>query len=438
MKTENKISKAELSLKLDKARWFILSNSPFYGQLVMSLQDVLGNPHGKTACTDGKRIFWDCEFLAGMTDEEVRFVLLHETKHCADGHLWRFPVGTVDHKTANQACDYAINLTLSESEIARSGKIVMPKGGLLDASYKGQAEEEIYRALSQKPKQDKGGNQQPQAGSGQGDSQDGQGDDVCGDFTKPADETDGDEGKAIQKASQSAANGNSSGNQPSQDGKDGGKSGKDSLRDEWQAKVIQAAQAAKASGQGDIPADMQRLLDKVAAYQIDWKQELADFVKNSQSGRNDWTKSSRRHAWQSVIYPRRRADDCGLIIGVRDTSGSISDEMAAQFSSLLGMACAENNSELILIDCDCRIHDENRIEPGGEIPLKVNGGGGGTSFLPPFIRADEIADNGEKVSGIIYLTDLQGTEPESVNFPTLWLCTENKTAKTGKTVKIEL
>ena len=381
--TKNIMTKNELTLKLDRARWWILQNSPFYGQLCMGLADCLGNPHGKTACTDGKRIHWDQDFLAGLPDAEVRFVVLHETLHCAHGHLWRFPAGAVDHKTANQACDHAINLLLRASDL----DCTMPSGGLADERFTGQAEEDIYGALQAKPAGQDGAGQ-PGSQAGQDDGQDGQ----------PSAPADG-------------------------------------LRDQWERRVIQAAQAAKA-GRGDLPGDLARQLEKLQAVQIDWRRETADFVKNAASSKNDWTRSPRRHAWQSVIYPRRKQNEIGWIIGVRDTSGSIDDKLAAEFSAILAGACAELNCGLILIDCDAAIQAEHRIEPGADVPLTA-AGGGGTDFAAPFERAAELIEQGEQIAGLVYLTDLDGSgQPDAENIPTLWVCTNSNVGKTGRTVKI--
>ena len=426
----------ELQMKLDRARWFVLQNSPFYGQLCMALTDKIGNPHGKTACTDGRRIFWDADFLEKMPDPEVRFVLLHETLHCAHGHLWRFPAGSMDHDTANQACDHAINLTLKASRL----ECAMPDGGLADNQFSGMAEEEIFLAL-QAEKQTAGGKPDPDGQPGQDGNQagqDGQGDadgqpdgqsagngagkpckasqdDPCGSFTAPADV--GQDEKAGS-------------------GQDDGAGKPDTLRDEWERRIIQAAQAAKATGQGDNPADLQRILDRLAVSPIDWRRETADFVKSAVSSRNDWTRSPRRHAWQSVIYPSRRQNDIGCIIGVRDTSGSIDDKLCAEFSAILAGACAELNCGLILIDCDAAIQAEIRIEPGADIPLTA-AGGGGTDFAAPFARAAELIESGEQIAGLVYLTDLYGSgQPDAENIPTLWLCTNDQTGRTGRTVKI--
>ena len=409
------MTKNELTLKLDRARWHVMQNSPFYGQLMMSLQDVIGNPHGTTACTDGKRIMWSEDFLAGMSDEETRYVLLHETMHCAHAHLWRFPVGKVDHSIANQACDHAINLVLNSADL----KIKMPEGGLADSRFTGLAEEEIYAALASQPKQKKGKGK-PQPGSGQPD-------DVCGDYCAPADdggETD-DHGKG--KAGQPGDG--------ETDGHGNGEMGETSLEEEWKRNLIQAQIKAIAS-HGNIPADMERILDRLAVSPIDWRQETAAFARDAKSSRNDWTRSPRRHAWQSVIYPSRKANEIGWIVGVRDTSGSVDNNLAAEFSAILATACGELHCGLILMDCDTAIQAEYRIEPGDEVPLTARGGGG-TDFAAPFARCAQLVGDGEKIAGLIYLTDLFGDNfPNYEAIPTLTICTNNNVAPSGRTIQV--
>jgi len=412
---------SQLTLKLDRARWWVMSHHAFYGSLAMSLKDSLGNPHGKTACTDGKGIKWDKAFLAKLSDEETRFVLIHETLHCAHGHLWRFPVGACDHATANEACDHAINLALNSL-----AGVKMPAGGLADSQFAGLAEEEIYSALARKPQDKPQDGQDGKQGQGQGEtSQDGDGDgdgdgqasDPCGDFTAPAQDDKPQDGQG-------------------QDGQGGQAAQAPSLKEKWERAVIQAAMADKASKAGNCPADMSRILERLAACPIDWRQETAEFIKNSQSSRNDWTRSPRRHAWQKVIYPSRKANEVGLIVGVRDTSGSIDDKLAAEFSAILAAACAELNCGLILLDCDTDIAAEYRIEPGGDVPLTAQGGGG-TDFAAPFARAAELAEQGENIAGLIYLTDLYGSSwPVTSELPTLCLCTNSQQAPTGRTVQI--
>ena len=42
------------------------------------------------------------------------------------------------------------------------------------------------------------------------------------------------------------------------------------------------------------------------------------------------------------------------------------------------------------------------------------------------------------MAGLVYLTDLCGDEPESVDVATLWLSTTDSVARTGHTVHVDL
>jgi len=402
---------ADLSLKLDRARWWLLSQQPFYGSLSMSLPDVLANPHGETACTDAKKIYWAPDFLAKLSDEETRFVIAHETLHCGHGHFWRFP--NPDART-NQACDHAINLTLSQIDGMK-----MPAGGLCDRAFTGLAEEEILNKLPQDPQGDKG--QKPA-------------DDPCGNYTEaPPDAQDGARKPGKDQDKGQPGKGPGGGQDGPQDGA-GGEG--ETLKDEWQEKVIQAVQAARAVGCGLIPADMQRELDRTLAQKIDWRRELSKFVKDAQASRNDWTRSARRMATAPVIYPRRRADDIGMIVAIRDTSGSINDALCAEFTALIEAALGETGARALVIDCDAAIQREQWIGPGEEIDRKASGGGG-TDFTCIEPRLAELADAGERIAGVIVLTDLCGSQFDPGEVPSLWLCTEDTKSTHGRTVRIE-
>ena len=416
------MSTHDLELRLDRARWWLLSSQPFYGSLAMGLTDVFTNPHGKTACTDGRRIYWHPDFLGKLTDEEVRFVLMHETLHAAHGHLWRFP--KADQRT-NQACDYAINLCLAKIADANraAGKpegCKMPTGGLLNNAFEGLAEEEIYNRLPEPP---------PNGG--------GNSNDPCGDFTAPAEGPPGDE-KGDSKPGNKPGQGKTPpGQDKGQNGQGNGQPEPQTLKDEWEQRVIQAAQAAKALGQGNLPADLQRQIDRTLRQKVDWKREMADFVKDAIASRNDWSRSCRRMATAPVIYPRRRRDETGLVIFCRDTSGSIGEETIGEFNGLIESCLADSGCSGIVLDCDAMVHAEHRIGAGECVPTKAVGGGG-TAFEPVWERARELIDEGERIAGIVYLTDLYGSMPPGDDgIATLWLSTTDQQAPFGRTVRIE-
>jgi predicted metal-dependent peptidase len=398
-------SDKELTLRIDRARWHCLREQPFYGSLAMGLRDILCD-NVPTACTDGNVIRWGRKFLSELTDEETRFVLLHEAMHPAHGHLWRLP----HDRKANIVGDWAINATL-----ATVPGIKMPQGGLLPpAGRESFAEEENYSWL---PTDDQGGGDGGQGGTG----------DACGDFTAPADD-DQDAGSPSPSPDV--------GSEGTGEGSDSTESPED-LRDVWERRVIQAAQAAAALGKGNAPADMQRILDRVKHQPIDWRQELAEFVRNTVEQRNDWSRSARRHAWQSVIYPRRRVDGLATVIFARDTSGSIDAVLLAEFSALISSALADVGCRGIVLDCDAAIQDEIHLTPGETCPLTAKGGGG-TDHRPIWERAAEMAEAGEKIAGIVCLTDTETTWPEDDGgFAVLTLSTTKGTCPFGRTVRIE-
>ena len=382
-------------VSIDRARYWALTTPAvaFYGSLASNLADVIDDTVD-TACTNGSTIKWSPKFVEGLTDAEVRFVLLHETLHCAHDHFHRLPL----NDQGNEAGDYAINAIL-----AKVAGISMPKGGLLDAKFDNMAEEEILAALAKRPtpppqpQQPQPQQPQPQQGNG-----------PCGGFETPAP-------APAAKAGQTPA---------------------PSMQEKWKRALVAADMAAKSLGRGNVPADLQRLIDSLTApTRVDWRQETADFVRSSVATRNDWTRSARRMATAPVIYPRRKVNETGRVLFVRDTSGSIDDKLVGEFTALIAHCTADLGCSSIVMDCDAEIHGEHWLEAGEEAPNKAEGGGG-TDFRPPFARAAELIEAGDSIAGIVYLTDLQGPEPEHNEIPTLWLCTTADVAQTGRTVAI--
>ena len=406
MKTAN-------GIKVDRAKWHILKHSPFFSQLIMRLTDKAGSV--TVAKVNGVTITWNESWLEKSPDEEVRFVNLHEVLHCALGHLWRFPKPS---KLVHAACDYVIN-----SMIRRSGipGLKMPAGGLDDTRFDGMAEEEVYRILLQENK-----------------GQDGPSDpqnDPTGGYSEPADgkNGNGESEQDGQEASQKPASkpGNGKPVKPAKTGKD--------LKEDWEAALREAEMASQAAGCGDAPGCARGAIQSRLTTQLDWKAELADFARDAMATRNDWTRSSRRDAWRSVIMPRKRTDQVGLIVFVRDTSGSIGTELLGEFNGQIESCLGSTGCRAMVLDCDSAIAGEYWIEPGMPVPGEADGGGG-TDFRPPFARIGELVDGGESISGIVYMTDLDSCNPEpsanEVRWPTLWLCTTSRTAQTGRTVRV--
>ena len=196
---------------------------------------------------------------------------------------------------------------------------------------------------------------------------------------------------------------------------------------------------ARSLKRGNTPADMQREIERLNSVRIDWRTEMAEFVRTLRSSRNDWTRSARRHALAKAFHPKKRVNDVGLVVYVRDTSGSIGGVILSEFTGLISQACNSTSSDAIVLDADAEVCGEYRISKGEDIPALAKGGGG-TDFNPAFARVQQMIDDGENIAGMVYLTDLDGPEPskDSVHFPVLWLCTSHTVAKTGRTVRVHI
>ena len=139
MTTAEKISKAKVQLILKQ---------PFFASLALPM-DYIPDTSIETACTNGKVIKYNPDFIDSLTPEQVKGVLAHEVLHVAFFHHTRR--GNRDPKGWNVAADYAINPMLKESGF------VLPAGILLSAKYTGKTAEKIYSLLPEEERKEGGG-----------------------------------------------------------------------------------------------------------------------------------------------------------------------------------------------------------------------------------------------------------------------------------------
>ena len=84
---EEMMTKQQINSILTAVRASLLLREPFYGHLLMNLK--FGIASCGTACTDMRRILWDPEFISGLNEEEIEFVMEHEVLHCVLQHPFR-------------------------------------------------------------------------------------------------------------------------------------------------------------------------------------------------------------------------------------------------------------------------------------------------------------------------------------------------------------
>ena len=105
-----------------------------------------------TAATNGRDVFYGRDFVNGIDDATLRFVILHEYYHTLLMHLivWK-PIFEENRELANYAADMVIN-NLLDTHAGRGADnfITVWSNAALDHQYDGMDTGEVYRALQRK------------------------------------------------------------------------------------------------------------------------------------------------------------------------------------------------------------------------------------------------------------------------------------------------
>lgn len=187
---------------------------------------------------------------------------------------------------------------------------------------------------------------------------------------------------------------------------------------EWQQGV--AAAIASARAQGKLPGSLEALLGKVMRPNVDWKEHIRSFLmRNTGSQASSWNKLDPELMIRGIGAPGRVGFGAGLIVVVRDTSGSVSDDEIVRFGSEIGGVIDDVNPRtLLVLDCDARVNQAFECDDIEELQRKGVKGRGGTSFDPPFRWLE---DEGLTPDTLIYFTDMECSFPISApNYPVIW------------------
>lgn len=342
--------------RIISARVKMLLNHAFFGNIATRLKLVDATDAGwcPTAGVDGRHFFYNADFIKTLTDEELKFLVGHECLHMVYDHVGkgsrRLEHSSNKEREAamwNAAADYAINYDLVKHKIG-----TMPKVGLYDARFAGMASEEIYEVLK---------NEGGQAGDTLDvhmvgdDGEDGDGDD------------DGPSGQE-------------------KDGKWEGKKPKYSedekrrISDEIKQAIIQAAQA---SGAGDVPGGIKRLIKDITEPQMDWRDLLRCQLQSIFKSDFTFSRPSRKTFSSGIILPGMKNDDTAKACIAIDTSGSISENMLRDFlSEVKGIVESYQDYELHLWCFDTSVHNPVTLTPSNIDDLDDYEimGFGGTNF----------------------------------------------------------
>ena len=355
--------------KLITARIALLLKAPFFGNLATRLKLENADEWLPTAATDGRKFYYNSEFLAKMPAKQLEFLMGHEVLHCVYDHMGRN--GERDRQVFNIAADYCVNQDLLDQRIGERIPV-----GLYDTKFKGWSAEEVYDYLMKNAKkinmQDLADMMLDEHLDGDGD--DGEGDD--GDDKKQggsgSDGTDG-EGKGSGRPRLSAEE-------------------KKAIRDEIKEAVMSAAQTV---GAGNLPAGVRRMIKDLEAPQLDWRALLQQQIQSTLRTDYTWSRASRKGWDMDAIMPGSDFDkEIDICVSI-DASGSMSDSMLRDIlSEVKGIMESFTNFRLHLWSFDTSVYNAEVFGPENldDILEWSPGGGGGTMFMCnwEYMRENEI------------------------------------------------
>jgi len=364
----------DLMKRLSKAKTNLILGHPFIGSIALNMPMELSD-EVPTAATNGKRVLYNPEFIADLTDEQLTFLVAHECMHPMLEHNYRR--GERDPVKWNKAADYVINKLLVDEGI---GKFI--EGGCLDDNIYnngGGTSDGIYSLLP--------------------DSDDGDGGNIGGTGQDLQDGT----GSQAEQAQEAA---------------------------EWKIKVAQAAQAAKMMGK--LSANMSRLVDEVLKPKVDWREVLQRFVQKAKTDQRTFARPNRRFLTQGLYMPTTSGENLGELVFAVDMSGSISQDEVNQFSAECRTVFEDGRPEklhFIFFSHEVCAHDT--IGRDDDFVFNARGGGG-TAFSPVF---QHIEQEGLDPVGIVFLTDLYCDDfGDAPDCPVLWVTTGREEAPFGEIV----
>ena len=386
-----------------------------------------------TMATDGKRIIYNPDFVLEIEENELRAVLIHEALHVVYEHPLRR--GKRHPKVWNIACDYAINGFL----IYDLG-MELPEGGLWSRDYRALSSETIYADLVKNEDAlqeaidtiNEGNDESKDEQDSDGGNSDTEKESNTGDYFSASDTKTGGKVGDIDLDSIPLPTGEV------WDAQENGKPLSDSEITELKGKIQRAVSLAdklEKAMSTDGTSSMGDRMEQLKEVQVNWKDELNDFLQSTFADDNSWSRPNRRHSFRGVYLPSKTKSPYGGEAAIAiDSSGSVSQHelnMAATEIQAMAEDCGLQRIRVCYCDTTVRKNEQGEwwdifdLDEGDELKLRSRGMGG-TSFDPPFNLFNDYSDDVENVQCFIYFTDGYGEVSPEVepDVPVIWCVTD--------------
>ena len=349
----------------------------FFGSLML-FADIEKSKNLPTAATDGRKIFFNEEFLNSLSSPQQNALMLHEVLHMALLHVTRRQ--SRDPYIWNIAADIVVN-----DLIERNTSFSLPEGAITDNRFQDKSVEYIYEALLKSKKKYNL---------------------VISDILQPSnsnsDESNNDSKDVMEPLSQEET---------------------DEIESFWKdtMEILKnSSEHQLSNGKGSLPAGIEQEISTILEPEVDWRHALWKYVGKTPA---DFDDLDRRFIYKGLYLESLLTEAVEVSVCI-DTSGSVSDELLKQFAGeLKGILRSYPNVKCSLFFADTNLAGPYEIDRIEQMPKAV--GRGGTSFVPFF---DYLKKHGEENNLLgnnklsIYFTDGYGDFPkQEPNNPTMWL-----------------
>jgi len=392
--------------ELSSARAAMVFDAPWFATLALNLglgtSDSLQIPR-----VDGKTFQFPKHVLESCSKHELKGMLAAGSLACALGHPFRIGARDVDTWSMASSC--------VTGRLARESGFSLPEWWPEHTDITSNTSiEDAYTILFQEQEQE------PDGGDGDGNT----------------DGSDGDSNGSGQ--GMTVAPPRSGGDDADADG-DGGGGGENEgegeqqapaasrgeqrkLEQEWNVRMVQAAQALKKS-QGSVPGWMQGIIDELTKPQLNWVEILREFLTVINKDDFDLRHPDVRLSGEDFVFPGLWSEGAPrLVIGL-DYSGSVSKPERMQFLAELNSMLTEYDVPITVVFFDSIVQKVEEYTREN-LPVRDDCGYGGTRFTPLF---DWISENCfEAPTAVIVCSDMEcGDFPRyAPDFPVLWVSTQ--------------
>ena len=411
---------------LAECRRCLMDRQPFVGGVAMSLDIVpTRDKRVPTACTDGKSIYFDIDFLSNLSVDERLFVIAHEIWHNVMLHFVRCE--SREHNLFNIATDLEVNQLLVKDGLCIPKECLWPDQ--FGFKHDLNAEQYYELLLNQQNKSKSGSNgKSSSSASGSGNSQSNSNDSESkltsagkpkGQFDSHKYEGDDAENDVGENCSDKW-----------------GEVGFDedfkpeTSEDEMRKNVAAVREAAVTAAQnyerqrGELPAHIKGIVQKLLKPEVSWKEILAQFITRASGEDRTWRLPNRRFIHNGLYLPSTEGMKMKIAVGI-DTSGSVMQDLPKFLGELNSLVKSFGSYELHLIQCDARIQDYKLYTEEDPLDLeheKFNVRGmGGTKLKPIF---DYVELNQLDIDAAVIFTDgycERFNTYDAPSYPVLWM-----------------